>query len=119
MTYITTDKFLKMFGYVSLNDLPDLPRYKLDENQQIVIDDLNTDHKIDIEKQNDIGMYLLYVQNVFRLNLCFLSLKDETICFRFVKDIGHTNTMPCLYKPICMDRHFFYSYPRKKRDNQR
>lgn len=40
MTYITTDKFLKMFGYISLNDLPDLPRYKLDENHQIVIDDL-------------------------------------------------------------------------------
>lgn len=40
MTYITTDKFLKMFGYTSLNDLPELPRYKLDENQQIVIDDL-------------------------------------------------------------------------------
>lgn len=40
MTYITTNEFLKMFGYVSLNDLPELPRYKLDENQQIVIDDL-------------------------------------------------------------------------------
>ena len=40
MTYITTEQFLKMFGYTSLNDLPELPRYKLDENQQIVIDDL-------------------------------------------------------------------------------
>lgn len=40
MTYVTTDEFLKMFGYTSLNDLPELPRYKLDENQQIVIDDL-------------------------------------------------------------------------------
>lgn len=30
-----------MFGYTSLNDLPQLPRYKLDENQQIIIDDLN------------------------------------------------------------------------------
>ena len=29
-----------MFGYTSLDDLPELPRYKLDENQQIVIDDL-------------------------------------------------------------------------------
>lgn len=43
MTYITTNEFLKMFGYTSLNDLPELPRYKLDENQQIVIDDLITD----------------------------------------------------------------------------
>ena len=40
MTYVTTDEFLKMFGYTSLNDLPELPRYKLDENQQIVIDEL-------------------------------------------------------------------------------
>lgn len=40
MTYVTTNAFLKMFGYTSLNDLPELPRYKLDENQQIVIDDL-------------------------------------------------------------------------------
>ena len=40
MTYVTSNEFLKMFGYTSLNDLPELPRYKLDENQQIVIDDL-------------------------------------------------------------------------------
>ena len=40
MTYTTTNKFLKMFGYTSLNDLPELPKYKLDENQQIVIDEL-------------------------------------------------------------------------------
>ena len=40
MSYKTTNEFLKMFGYSSLNDLPELPRYKLDENKQIVIDDL-------------------------------------------------------------------------------
>lgn len=40
MSYKTTGEFLKMFGYSSLNDLPELPRYKLDENKQIVIDDL-------------------------------------------------------------------------------
>lgn len=40
MTYVTSSEFLKMFGYASLNDLPELPRYKLDENQQIVIDEL-------------------------------------------------------------------------------
>lgn len=40
MSYKTTDEFLKMFGYSSLNDLPELPRYKLDENKQIVIDDI-------------------------------------------------------------------------------
>lgn len=40
MSYKTTDEFLKMFGYRSLKELPELPRYKLDSNQQIVIDDL-------------------------------------------------------------------------------
>lgn len=40
MTYKTTHKFLKMFGYTSLNDLPDLPKYKLDENKQIIIDEI-------------------------------------------------------------------------------
>ena len=39
-TYKTTQQFLKMFGYESLNDLPELPKYKLDSNRQIVIDDL-------------------------------------------------------------------------------
>ena len=40
MSYKTTNEFLRMFGYNSLEDLPELPRYKLDENKQIVIDDL-------------------------------------------------------------------------------
>ncbi len=40
MSYKTTGDFLRMFGYSSLEDLPELPRYKLDENKQIVIDDL-------------------------------------------------------------------------------
>lgn len=40
MAYQTTDEFLKMFGYKNLNDLPELPKYKLDENQQIVIDEV-------------------------------------------------------------------------------
>ena len=38
--YRTTDNFLKTFGFTSLEELPELPRYKLDENQQIVIDEL-------------------------------------------------------------------------------
>lgn len=46
-TYQTTLNFLKMFGYTSLEELPELPRYKMDENRQIVIDDLIE------EKQND------------------------------------------------------------------
>ena len=38
--YSTTNTFLKMFGVKNLEQLPDLPRYKLDENQQIVLDDI-------------------------------------------------------------------------------
>ena len=32
--------YLKMFGYSSLEDLPELPKYKLDANKQIVIDEI-------------------------------------------------------------------------------
>lgn len=38
--YRTTDNFLKTFGFTSLEELPELPKYKLDENQQIVIEEL-------------------------------------------------------------------------------
>jgi len=40
ITYKTTPEFLKMFGYETLANLPELPRYKLDANRQIVIDEL-------------------------------------------------------------------------------
>ena len=40
MSYKTTDEFLKMFGYSSLKELPELPKYKMNENKQIVIDEL-------------------------------------------------------------------------------
>ena len=39
-TYRVTSKFMKMFGITSLDELPELPRYKLDENEQIVIEDV-------------------------------------------------------------------------------
>ena len=38
--YKVTNEFMKMFGISSLDDLPELPRYKIDENEQIVIDDI-------------------------------------------------------------------------------
>ena len=53
MTYVTTNAFLKMFGYTSLNNLPELPRYKLDENQQIVIDDLVEKEAPEPEREED------------------------------------------------------------------
>ena len=43
MGFKTTPEFLKMFGYSSLKDLPELPKYKLDSNKQIVIDELIED----------------------------------------------------------------------------
>ena len=45
MSYKTTNEFLKMFGYSSLDDLPELPKYKLDSNNQIVIDELVEQNK--------------------------------------------------------------------------
>ena len=39
-TYKTTAEFLKMFGYESLANLPELPSYNLDANRQFVIDEL-------------------------------------------------------------------------------
>ena len=47
MGYKTSKDFLRMFGYSSLEDLPELPRYKLDENRQIVIDDLIEDKNME------------------------------------------------------------------------
>ena len=43
MGFKTTPEFLKMFGYGSLKELPELPKYKLDSNKQIVIDELIED----------------------------------------------------------------------------
>ena len=37
--YKVTNKFMKMFGLSSLEELPELPRYKIDENEQIVLDE--------------------------------------------------------------------------------
>ena len=58
-TYRTTNDFLKKFGYSSLEELPELPKYKIDENEQIVIDDLKPEAPMperenveNIEEQN-------------------------------------------------------------------
>ena len=55
MTYKVTDEFLKMFGLKSIKDLPELPKYKLDSNRQIVIDELeeNTETSEAPEQKND------------------------------------------------------------------
>lgn len=51
-TYGVTSEFLRMFGFSNLNELPELPRYKVDENQQIVIDDVLEEQKETEEKQD-------------------------------------------------------------------
>ncbi len=38
--YKLTDDFFKMFGISSLDELPELPQYKLDENEQIVLEEM-------------------------------------------------------------------------------
>ena len=52
-TFSTTNEFLKMFGLSSLKDLPELTRYKLDSNKQIVIHDIVNgelpDHTAELE----------------------------------------------------------------------
>ena len=53
MGYQTTDEFLKMFGYSSLEDLPELPRYKLDENHQIVVDEIIEENES--QDENDVS----------------------------------------------------------------
>lgn len=50
--YSVTNEFLKLFGLTSLDDLPELPRYKLDENQQIVIDDIIKENNEEMQEEN-------------------------------------------------------------------
>ena len=43
-----------MFGMSSLEELPELPKYKLDENQQLVIDDIiPSEDKSTIEEEDN------------------------------------------------------------------
>ena len=52
VVYKVTKNFMKMFGISSLDDLPELPRYKLDENEQIVIDDVLVENEEVKEDEN-------------------------------------------------------------------
>lgn len=60
MTYKVSDEFLKTFGLNSIKDLPELPKYKLDSNRQIVIDELE---KEEIEKSENIEEQNIEKQN--------------------------------------------------------
>ena len=39
MTYRVTSEVYRMFGIGSMEELPELPKYKLDENEQIVLEE--------------------------------------------------------------------------------
>ncbi len=39
-TYGVSTEFFRIFGFSNLDELPELPRYKVDENKQIVIDEI-------------------------------------------------------------------------------
>ena len=51
--YSTTNEFLKMFGISNLEELPELPKYKIDENEQIVIDEVIDKDNNEKEKIDD------------------------------------------------------------------
>ena len=51
--YRVTNEFLKMFGLTSLDELPELPKYKLDENKQIVIDDIIKENKEETVQESE------------------------------------------------------------------
>ena len=51
--YSTTNEFLKMFGISSLEELPELPKYKIDENEQIVIDEIIEEKREEENKSED------------------------------------------------------------------
>ena len=53
MSYKVTEEFLKKFGLNTLEELPELPKYKVDENQQIVIDDIVLQKNEEQEKGED------------------------------------------------------------------
>lgn len=54
MSYKVTEEFLKRFGLNSLKELPELPKYRMDENRQIVIDDLQEEKK---EEEEELDWY--------------------------------------------------------------
>lgn len=53
MSYKVTEEFLKKFGLNTVEDLPELPKYKVDENQQIVIDDIVLENKEENNKEGE------------------------------------------------------------------
>lgn len=54
MSYKVTEEFLKKFGLNTLADLPELPKFKMNENRQIVIEDILEEQELKEEEGKDI-----------------------------------------------------------------
>lgn len=64
MTFTVTNEFYRMFGISGLEDLPELPKYKLDENRQIVIDEIiEKTNEDDIEQDEDTNLKSEDIEN--------------------------------------------------------
>ena len=64
MSYKTTQDFLRKFGYSSLEELPELPRYKMDENKQIVIDELVEQNQENAQVNNNEDELLIQSEKI-------------------------------------------------------
>lgn len=53
VAYKVTEEFYKKFGIKSIEDLPELPKYKMDENRQIVIEDILKEQEVPKEEEGE------------------------------------------------------------------
>lgn len=53
ISYKVTEEFLKRFGLNTLEDLPELPKFKMNENRQIVIEDILEEQEQSEKQEND------------------------------------------------------------------
>ena len=60
MSYKTSEEFLRLFGYSSLDELPELPKYKMDENHQIVIEELEENGEEGINQKDEYNIKEAY-----------------------------------------------------------
>lgn len=59
MTYKVSNEFFRMFGYSTLDELPELPRYKVDENNQITIEEIEENiESTNIEEKTESANFI-------------------------------------------------------------
>ena len=62
IAYKVTEDFLRKFGLNTLDDLPNLPKYKMDENRQLVIDDILEEKKNEDIEEEEVTESLQEIQ---------------------------------------------------------